>query len=913
MPMLMAVTGVFAASFVLGEEAPAPDDTEAEIAEFLVNGLAYPQKQVRKEVLQGLEPISNLSQACAPRLLEALRNADEDGVRIARLYLRSVPDPMPAVEDLKKANDLKRLACLLAAAVEAKPMQAGVIVALCDHPDKDLRSKATFALNRMTEGSVAVLPEQLKAIQGSDRTLRKTTLASLYNKKLGPSAVPALVSALKDDDPEIRRMAAMHLANIGPAAQGAIKDLMAGLDDRDSRVRSLCLRALGQIGGAGLPELVRALEHEDPGVRMLAIGSLGDAGQAASATLPEMKKACEKDPALWPYYWEAAAKITGNPGASAEAYAEILRKPELGLPKETWAKVVMEKDKALQMLGEMGEDAAEAIPAISEELAILDNPNRPKTNQHFETAVYALMRIGRPAAASVRALVASSNETKRDLVTRAMRAYHMDPKPLDMAAELAGDKDVEVRRWVAKCLTENPAGNASKARVLGILMNDADAEIRSLATANLRRLKSAAGLQSKDLLLGLKNPDAKVRRQAALALARQGALPEEGAPLLVDAVRSGSTRDERVAAYAALAEYPAHAKALTTWISDRFKAKELDSVEASAMVDLLSRLLPESQGALVEALSCLAARDRAAQALGTLGAKVVPALVAVISGANNKNPIGVQGAAMALAFVGEPAAESLVGLLRAQDHASSEAAKTAFRAMGGPAVPRLVKMAEDDTDPRLAICAWEILGGMGPSAKPAVPQALKRASSGPEVARIAAINLLVSVDPDDPESQKVLLASLRDPSAVVRIGATRALVFRHVAIGVYMNEFENMLQDKNPQVRTWAVYGLGELGSRGSGYLAKALADPEPSVRNVAASRLTNLKSLALPTLAKVIRGKDEQAREAATQALAQMGPLAAIVWADAMRDPMAEVRNYATAQLTKLGEIGKPGLEIHP
>ena len=58
---------------------------------------------------------------------------------------------------------------------------------------------------------------------------------------IGPAAIPALTTALKDDDPWVRWTAAGALRGIGPAANTALKD-------DDAEVRQTMADALGGIG-----------------------------------------------------------------------------------------------------------------------------------------------------------------------------------------------------------------------------------------------------------------------------------------------------------------------------------------------------------------------------------------------------------------------------------------------------------------------------------------------------------------------------------------------------------------------------------------------------------------------------------------------------------------------------------------
>jgi hypothetical protein len=85
--------------------------------------------------------------------------------------------------------------------------------------------------------------------------------------RIGRAAVPSLIQALKNRDPDVRKEAALVLARIGPDAFQAVPDLTALLDDENEEVRKAAARALGQIGpdaAEAVPALMRLLVQPSP-------------------------------------------------------------------------------------------------------------------------------------------------------------------------------------------------------------------------------------------------------------------------------------------------------------------------------------------------------------------------------------------------------------------------------------------------------------------------------------------------------------------------------------------------------------------------------------------------------------------------------------------------------------------------
>ena len=92
------------------------------------------------------------------------------------------------------------------------------------------------------------------------------SLAAEALSRIGPSAVPMLVEALKSPDGHVRRQACEVLMRMGPDAKEAVPDLMALLEDEDQELRKMAAKALGRIGpdaAPAVPALMRAmLERE---------------------------------------------------------------------------------------------------------------------------------------------------------------------------------------------------------------------------------------------------------------------------------------------------------------------------------------------------------------------------------------------------------------------------------------------------------------------------------------------------------------------------------------------------------------------------------------------------------------------------------------------------------------------------
>ncbi len=100
---------------------------------------------------------------------------------------------------------------------------------------------------------------------------------------MAPASIPALITALKYPDPDVRYYASGALVRIGPATVSA---LIAALKDPDPVNRTYAVRTLvrlGEAAGAAAPALGAALKDPDANVRKYAAIALERIGPPAAA------------------------------------------------------------------------------------------------------------------------------------------------------------------------------------------------------------------------------------------------------------------------------------------------------------------------------------------------------------------------------------------------------------------------------------------------------------------------------------------------------------------------------------------------------------------------------------------------------------------------------------------------------
>lgn len=126
----------------------------------------------------------------------------------------------------------------------------------------------------------------LTAATGADRAAALRAIGG-FGGDAG-AAASEVAAALADSDADVRIAAAWALSQIGPAGAAGVPGLIKSVADPDPLVRSLsavALRAMGPKAAAAVPALIHALSDAEPTVRSPAAEALGHIGRAAKAAV----------------------------------------------------------------------------------------------------------------------------------------------------------------------------------------------------------------------------------------------------------------------------------------------------------------------------------------------------------------------------------------------------------------------------------------------------------------------------------------------------------------------------------------------------------------------------------------------------------------------------------------------------
>lgn len=406
--------------------------------------------------------------------------------------------------------------------------------------DSDVREAASDALARVSpEDAVKTLVKNLKASQWQVRCGAAQMLG-----EMGPAArdaIPALKAATRDDDPNVqaaaldalvklapgdavkplvpklnageppeRQIAAQMLGAIGPAAREAIPALQKATQDNDSNVQAAALEALVKVSpGDAIKPLVLKLYHasESPG-REKAAQMLGSMGSAARDAIPALQEAAARDSNADVH---AAAQ-------DALVYVKATRQDAVKLLVEasndsSWKM----RQKAAQVLGEMGPAAREAIPALQKATGDADSDVQA-------AALEALVKV-------------SPGEAVKLLVDR------------------LNASESQVRQKAARILGEMRPAARDAIRALIKATHDDNSDVQAAALEAL--VKASPEDAIKPLVLKLNASEWQVRQKAAQMLGGMGSAAREAIPALQKAAQD-SDSDVRAAAQEALDKIQGH-------------------------------------------------------------------------------------------------------------------------------------------------------------------------------------------------------------------------------------------------------------------------------------------------------------------------------------------------------------------
>lgn len=313
------------------------------------------------------------------------------------------------------------------------------------------RADRTDQQRRLVDALVTALSDQ-------DADVRKQAAATLATLR-DPRAIDGLTVALKDRDPDVREEAVSGLAQMrAPSAAGP---LLLALKDESGEVRAKAAYALGELRDPRSADaLTSTLEDPDAEVREQAVYALGRLRLSASL---EPLQAALKDP---------DADVRQH---AANALAELED------PRSTDA-----------LIGALSDADADVR----------------------QQAAFGLAKLRAPSAVTplIRALADSDAEVRQQAAF-ALSGLR-DPRAVDSLIGALKDRMPEVRQQAAFALSQLRASAAVGPLIA--TLKDQDGEVRQQAAFALGQIRSAEAIDP--LTAALQDPDDDVRQQVAFAL-----------------------------------------------------------------------------------------------------------------------------------------------------------------------------------------------------------------------------------------------------------------------------------------------------------------------------------------------------------------------------------------------------------
>ena len=211
-------------------------------------------------------------------LAERLQDSEVEVRRAAAAALAEQEDPralaalLAALRGDADAEVRKYAAHALGEIKDRRAVEA-LVAALRDR-DEEVRETAAHALYEIRDPGAAAA---LGAVLSGDPSAEVRKVAAMALAEMGgASAVPGLVTALRDRDPEVSQAAAHALGEIGdPRAVDALRTAVRG--GGPAEVRKTAIHALAEIGDArAVADVTPALSDPDAEVRKLAVYAIAE-------------------------------------------------------------------------------------------------------------------------------------------------------------------------------------------------------------------------------------------------------------------------------------------------------------------------------------------------------------------------------------------------------------------------------------------------------------------------------------------------------------------------------------------------------------------------------------------------------------------------------------------------------------
>ena len=577
--------------------------------------------EVRRDLVHALVEIGIRSDPAIPALIDALKDQDIVVRSRAATALRVIgpkakkaaPALIAALEDHEPTVRFQAAYALSSVGEGGSNRHVDVILEALQHDGAILdflpHGGPVSALNRLRPADlnqpkvVAAVPILIK--HGADSTINK----------LGRSAIPGLLDALKAKDISVRIHVATLLAKVGEA-KAAVPALVDPLKTQDLSERLTLVAALGDLGAeadAAVPILIELLKKEELIGFGEPIKALGKIGPGAKDAVPTLLATSKHKTSYVRYY--AFVALGGIRIHTPEVLAVLVA--GLGDPEDfqdgVFGPNVSVQSGALDALVQIGKPT---VPALA---GALTHPNKAIRSG----AAVALGKIGPEAKVSSLALQRSLKDEDAEVrVSAAGALVRIDrttiPTVMPVLLETLKEKDWRLRCGTVSLLGELGEEGVNAIPALEALLKEKQTmpyEVERCVLQSLRKIGKAAVPALAD---ALRHDDMLIRSWAAEELGRLGIEARAAVPMLASAMNDKNDKSDLVnsSVAQALGEIGPDAKAAVPALAQYLKrkdrhyrlwaAKALGKVGAAdAHETLLAALQDTDLGVLCEAAKAL--------------------------------------------------------------------------------------------------------------------------------------------------------------------------------------------------------------------------------------------------------------------------------------------------------------------
>lgn len=670
-----------------------------------------------------------------------------------------------------------------------------------------------------------------------------------------PEQLARWAGDLESGDARVRSLAWDGLRNAGPEAVPVLEEVARKGADRVAGDACFILGYKGDAAVSAIPAIEEVLNSRSPGTGALAVRALWRLRAKPEKCMERLRKfAAAGEPCSTTLIW----RMTGEEGGLRQALRGLLASAQaderiLGLEILEEFGPAAGKDFALGLAEPLAADPDRWVRGNVLRVRIAVDfkgaKSRPafllglKDPEHLVrwTAARGLGLAGVEQAGTAeslgRAMLPEGGEFRRAVISGLKSAFETRVD-FDRALAAILEKGSPGDRTGAALLAGwSPSAPRGRAEALAAGILDADPAFRSLCATDLRMMGADAAPAAPAVARAMRHEDDGVSTLAAETLGSLDAAGTGAAKELVACFADGRTRVRDVA------------------------------------LDLLWRQGPKAGDALRASMEdpANAASPECALLLATLEPTRLQGdprhLEAVREGLRSSR-YSLQGAAVRCLRAGGPLAAAAVlpeiqAALRSSRLVTRREAESILVSMGAAAAP-LVEKGLAAADPGDVLAACRVLSAMRKQGVSAAPALRRILGSDRADVRRAAAEALYHVAPEDPSTAGSLAGLLQDPDV-----ANRALVARLLEIlrvpatadaleaalradpetrwaasralarlgGAGLERLRGLCSDVDPDVRRWAVRGLGEMGASArdaAADLEKALGDADAEVRREA-------------------------------------------------------------------------------